>query len=204
MGILSTSASITRYMVDGSLGNSVIDTVAKGLTKYSVTDIYDDISEKAVGWTSISKPFQPNFKDSSFVIGVYFAFSLRIDKKTIPAKTLNKHYVLEMARRQAESGRKHFSENEKKIIKDHVTNVLSLRIPSTPNVYDIVWNYEKSMLWFFSNLKNANEELETLFLKTFTFNIIRLFPFTVSDLLADLSDSERDVLYKIDHTNFIA
>lgn len=204
MGILSTSASITRYKVDGILEKPVIDTVLKGLTKYSVADIDDDISEKTVGWTSFSNPFQPNFKDSSFVIGQYFIFSLRIDKKNIPSKTLNKHYALELARRQAESGRKYFSNNEKKTIKDHVTNVLSLRIPSTPNMYDIVWNYEKSMLWFFSNLKNANEELETLFLKSFACNIIRLFPFTVADLLAGLSDSERDVLYKIDHTNFVA
>ena len=204
MGILSSSASITRYKVDGTEEEPIVDMVMNGLTKYSIGEFDDDISEKTVGWTSIANPFQPNFKDSSFIIGQYFIFCLRIDKKTIPFKTLNKHYVLELSRRQTESGRKYFSKNEKKTIKDHVINVLSLRIPSTPNVYDIVWNYEESILWYFSNLKNADEELETLFLKSFNLNLIRLFPFTMADIFVGLSDTERDVLYKIGHTNFVA
>jgi len=204
MGILSSSASITRYKVDGTEEEPIVDMVMNGLTKYSIGEFDDDISEKTVGWTSIANPFQPNFKDSSFIIGQYFIFCLRIDKKTIPFKTLNKHYVLELSRRQTESGRKYFSKNEKKTIKDHVINVLSLRIPSTPNVYDIVWNYEESIFWYFSNLKNANEELETLFLKSFNLNLIRLFPFTMADIFVGLSDTERDVLYKIGHTNFVA
>jgi hypothetical protein len=78
-----------------------------------------------------------------------------------------------------------------------------VRIPATPNIYDLVWNYEDSVVWFFSNLKAANEELETLFAKSFNLSLIRLFPYTAAELSSDLSDSQRDKLQKISPTQFV-
>lgn len=203
MGLLSSSVSITRYKVEGKLEKPVLETVANGLKKNAIQEIDDDVSEKAVGWTSFDKPFKPDFEGSSFVIGTNMVFSLRIDKKTIPQKIVQKHYNMEMAKKLAESGREYLSRNEKKLIKEHVINTLSLRIPATPNIYDLIWNYEESSLWFFSNLKAANEELETLFSKSFKQNLIRLFPYTTADLLAGLSDTDRDVLSKLSPTTFM-
>ncbi len=87
------------------------------------------------------------------------------------------------------------------MIKDHVINALSLRIPATPNIYDLVWNYEDSSVWFFSNLKAANEELETLFSKSFDLSLIRIFPYTAAYLSADFSDSQRDELQQLSPTH---
>jgi hypothetical protein len=53
--------------------------------------------------------------------------------------------------------KEYLSRNEKKQIKEDVTRELSLRIPATPNVYDVLWDYEKYSLWFFSTQKSANE-----------------------------------------------
>jgi hypothetical protein len=88
------------------------------------------------------------------------------------------------------------------MIKDTVTNMLSLRVPSTPNIYDLVWNFEDGWLWFFTNMKNANEELETLFKNSFNLSLIRLFPYTMADLTAGLSDPERDILNQLSFTHF--
>ena len=92
---------------------------------------------------------------------------------------------------------------EKKMDKDHVHSALILRIPATPNSYDVVWNYEESSLSFFSNLKAANEELETLFAKSFRLSLIRIFPYTAADLLSNLTDSQRDMLQKVSPTQFV-
>ena len=181
----------------------VLETVANGLTKNTISEIDNQISDMAVGWTSFEKPFQPDFSGSSFVYSNYFVFSLRIDKKNITSKVLKKHYTIEAAKRMAESGRDYLSKTEKKLVKDHVINVLSLRIPATPNIYDMVWNYEESSVWFFSNLKTANEELETHFSKSFNLSLIRLFPYTAADLSLNISDSQRDELQKISPTQLI-
>jgi len=203
MSILSNSVSITRYRVHGKINAPIIDNVTSGLINNTISEIDNQISDRAVGWTSFDNPFQPDFDGSSFAFGNYFVFALRIDKKNIPAKVLKKHYTLEAAKRIAESGRDYLSKNEKKLVKEHVISGLSLRIPATPNIYDLVWNYDDSVIWFFSNLKAANEELESLFSKSFNLSLIRLFPYTAAELSADLSDSQHDELQKISPTQFV-
>lgn len=202
MGFLSSNVSITRYKVEGRVEEPVIETIYNGLTQNAIVTTNDDISEKTVGWTSLDSPFDPNFEGSSFLIGTHLVFSLRVDKKTIPPKIVKKHFAMEAAKRLAESGREYLSRTEKKMIREHVMSVLILRIPSAPNIYDLIWDYEDSSLWFFSNLKSANEELETLFSRSFNLTLIRLFPYTMAGLTAGLSDKERDILARLSPTNF--
>ena len=83
------------------------------------------------------------------------------------------------------------------MIKDHVVNLLNIRIPATPNIYDLIWDHDKESVWFFTTLKSANEELETLFFKSFKLSLIRLFPYTMADLASKLSDEQKDALAKL-------
>jgi DNA recombination-dependent growth factor C len=203
MGILSSSVSVTRYRVEGKIKAPILETVANGLKKNAIAEIDDNVSEKAVGWTSFHQPYRPDFYGASFVYGNHLVFSLRIDKKNISAKVLKKHFMIESTRRLAKTGREFLSRNEKKMLKDQIIDRLSLRIPATPNLYDVIWNYEEASMWFFSNLKAANEELEMLFRNSFDLTLIRLFPFTSADLTLGLSDSERDILSRLSPTAFV-
>ena len=203
MGILSSAVSITRYKVEGKLKEPVLETILNGLEQNSVSEIDDDVSERAVGWTSFESPFNPDFRGSSFDYGSYLSFSLRIDKKTIPPKVLKKYRDIESARRLAESGRTYLSKDEKQSIKENVTTLFHRKLPATPHVYDVLWNLAGSRLLFFSNLKVANEELETLFFKSFRLTLIRLFPYTIADLTVDLSPDERDRLLNLTPTSFM-
>ena len=106
MGLLSSSISVNRYRVDGRLKTPITDTILAALKKNSIADIDQEAADQAIGWTSFKSPFRPDFEGSSFVIGTYLIFSLRIDKKSIPAKIIQKHCALEEARKLAESGRK--------------------------------------------------------------------------------------------------
>ena len=202
MGLLSPTVSITQYRVEGQLPSPVNEHVVAALKKHTINEIDNDASEQAIGWTSFDDPYRPDFEGSRFVIDTAWVFSLRIDKKSIPAKVLKKHYNMEVARRLAESGRDYLSKAEKKQLKDHVITVLSKRIPATPNVYDLVWRYEDGLLWFFSNLKAANEELETLFSRSFKLSLVRLFPYTAG-LDAGLSGPEKDALDQLKPTLFV-
>jgi len=203
VGILSATVSITRYKVEGKIKEPVPETVFKALKENPVLEIDGDVSEKAVGWTSFDTPLNPDFGGSSFDFGSYLVFSLRIDKKTIPPKVLKKYCAQEAEKRLAGTGRAYLSKDEKQSIKEYVTNLLNRRIPATPNVYDLLWNLEAGRLLFFSNLKAANEELETLFSKSFKLSLIRLFPFTMADLATGLSPEDRDILHKLSPTLFM-
>ena len=202
MGFLSSSVSLSRYRVEGYIEKPVTETVAKGLKKNSVAEIDQDIIDKSVGWTSITSPFSPNFEGSSFSFGNLFVFSLRVDRKSIPAKLLKKFLTIETSKRLEKTRRGFLSKDEKKALKEKVTTDLARRIPSTPNVYDLIWNYESRDVYFFSNLRSSNEELESLFKRSFDLSLIRIFPYTAADLLSDLSDKERDVLIGLSPTHF--
>jgi hypothetical protein len=61
MGILSSAVSITRYKVEGNIKEPVLGTILNGLEQNSVSEIDDDVSERAVGWTSFESPYNPDF-----------------------------------------------------------------------------------------------------------------------------------------------
>ncbi len=203
MGALSSTVSLTRYKVKGMFDDSPVEKMEEGLTKFKIQNIDKEPTEIAVGWTSFENPYNPVFNDSSYLIGTFFIFSLRIDKKAVPMKVLKQHYAIEEERRLAESDREFLSKNEKSQLKDDVKSMLLHRIPPTPNVFDIIWDYEKSILWFYTTQNSANEELESLFLKSFNLSLIKLFPYTISDLEFNLSDSDKDKLSNLKPTNFM-
>lgn len=197
MGLLSATTSLTRYKVDGKLEDPILDTIAAGLKKHTISDIDDNPSEQAAGWASFKDPYNSNFDGSSFMIGTSIVFALRVDKKSVPTKMVQKHYAIASAKRLKELGRDFLSANEKKMVKDHVINMLTLKMPSTPNVYDVVWQYETGDLWFFSNLKSANEALETLFIKSFGVTLVRSIPYTLAVMDPRMSSNEHDLLHKL-------
>ncbi len=202
MGILASTSSLTRYRVNGSLGDNPIDVVEMGLKRHKIVDIDKEPQEMSVGWTSLTDPYHPDFEGSSFLVASYFIFSLRIDKKSVPANVLKKQVIMEEKKRLRESGREFLSKTEKKELKEDVKQILLTRMPPVPHVYDVVWDPEKNILWFYTTHKAANEELETLFLKSFNINLVKLFPYTLADLELGLSDHEKDMLYKLKPSRF--
>lgn len=197
MGILSPKASITRYHVEGKIDTSLMDTVYSGLCKNIIKEIDNQTEEIALGWTSFDSPYKPDFEGSSFVLGTYFIFALRIDKKSIPPKIIQKHLNMAINQRLAGSGRQYISKNEKEELKNQIHESLCRRIPATPNIYELVWDYEAGNLVFFTSLKTANETLQTLFIRSFKLNLIRLFPYTLADFKSNLKPAKKDRLKTI-------
>lgn len=197
MGLLSSSVSITQYQVMGKIPDPMLENVRGALTQNAIREIDNEPMEKSAGWTSFESPFKPDFADSPLIYGTHIIFSLRIDKKTVPGKVLAKQVNMEVAKRLHKTDRKTLSKAEKAQLKDEVMHRLLMRMPATPNIYDVIWNYEGSVLWLFSNLKAANEELEALFSKTFKLSMIRIFPYTAADMICGLSAAQKDVLAKL-------
>jgi len=203
MGILANSVSITQYRVEGKMPEPVTERLLDGLQHHCIQDIDGETLEKSLGWTPIDHPYEPDFSLSPFVIGEYIYFSLRLDKKTIPAKILKKAIHVEMARQLKVKAREFLSRSEKQDIRDQVINQLLIKIPANPNIYDVMWHYEKGELSFFSTLKAANEALETLFIKSFDLSLVRLFPYTLAEWGGQLSDHQKDLLASLAPTRFV-
>ncbi|MCG8633390.1 MAG: recombination-associated protein RdgC [Desulfobacterales bacterium] len=192
MGLISSSHSMSRYYVEGAFDGSTMEEVREGLIQNAMPKIESEYDEISAGWTPFESPYNPDFEKFSFIFGTYFLFSLRIDKKSIPAKLVQKHMALEIEKKKEESGRDFISKNEKSEIKEMVLDILMHKIPSIPSLYDVLWSYEEKSLIIFSTQKAANELFETLFLKSFNHKPIRIFPYTLVEKLGKFSDDKKD------------
>jgi DNA recombination-dependent growth factor C len=203
MAFLSSSSSISRYHIEGKFDDSIMENTQTGLKKHSIPEIENEFSEVAAGWTPFESPFKPDFDKFSFIFGSYFLFNLRIDKKSIPLKLIKKHLSIETDKRLEKTGRSFISKNEKSEIKDLVIDNLMRIIPSVPNIYEVLWNYEESNLFLFTTQKAANELFETIFLKSFDLKPIRLFPYTMIEKKLKLSDQQKDIVYNQSPLNYL-
>ena len=192
MGLISSTHSMSRYHIEGKFETAVMEEVRKGLIKNSIPKLENVYEEISAGWTPYESPYNPDFEKFSFIFGSYFSFSLRIDKKSIPTKLIQKHMALEIEKKKEESGRDFISKNEKAEIKETITDILMHKIPSIPSIYDVLWNYEEGSLFFFTTQKAANEFFETIFLKSFDLKPIRLFPYTIVETKSKFSTDQKD------------
>ncbi len=192
MGFLSTSLSMSRYHIQNTFDSEPMEQVRQGLIKNAIPKLENEYEEISAGWTPFESPYLPDFEKFSFVFGSYFLFSLRIDKKSIPAKLVQKQMAIEIEKKKEKSGRDFVSKNEKSEIKEMIMDVLMHKMPSIPNVYDILWNYESADLFLLTTQKAANEFFETIFLKSFTLKPIRIFPYTLVETKSAFSSAQKD------------
>ena len=192
MGLISSTHSMSRYHIEGKFEASVMEEVLNGLIKNAMPIIESDYEEISAGWTPVESPYNPDFEKFSFIFGTYFLFSLRIDKKTVPVKLIQKHMALEIEKKKKETGRDFISKNEKNELKEMILDVLMHKIPSIPNLYDVLWSYEEKSLFLFTTQKAANELFETLFLKSFNLKPIRIFPYTLIEKKSGFSAPQKD------------
>jgi recombination associated protein RdgC len=192
MGLISSTHSMSRYHIEGQFETAVMDEVRKGLIENAIPKQENMYEELSAGWTPYESPYNPDFEKFSFIFGTYFLFSLRIDKKSIPMKLVQKEMALAMEKKKEESGRDFLSKNEKSELKETILDVLMHKIPSIPNLYDVLWSYEDKNLFLFTTQKAANELFETIFLNSFGLKPIRLFPYTITETKSKFSEAQKD------------
>lgn len=191
MSLLSSSQAILRYQVEQKDDASVLEMIRTGLKVHAMPTMPGETMELVTGWVPYEEPYSSDFEKNTFQYGNLFLFSLRVDKKAVPAKVLKQQVAIKISEKLKETGREFLSRTEKVEIKEMVLDVLMRKLPFTPTVYELAWDYEENVVYFFSAQKAANELLETLFMKTFKRRIFRLFPYTVASRNMDERKEDR-------------
>ncbi|MCM2285968.1 MAG: recombination-associated protein RdgC [Desulfobacula sp.] len=197
MGLISSTHSISRYHIEGKFEGSAAEEVRNHLIAYSIPKLESEFDALSAGWTPFESPYNPDFDKFSIQFGTFFAFSLRIDKKSIPVRLVQKYMAIEIEKKMEKSGREFISKNEKTEIKEMVMDLLMHKIPAVPSVYEVLWNYEEQNLYLFTTQKAANELFETLFFKSFKLKPIRLFPYTLVETKSAFSNSDKDRIFSL-------
>jgi len=176
MGILKGTLTFSRYRVSGDLPEYTNDFIDEQLKRFAFRDITTSEKEKSVGWTSLDNILDTAFEYANYHAGEHIAFSLRIDKRNIPA-SLFKLKVMEAEQRyKAEHDRNKLYKTERTDIRDSVRSQLIRTAPPVPSFFDICWSPQDKWVLIASHSDSVLEDFEDLFKRSFQCTIIPAVP----------------------------
>lgn len=191
MGLLTGSASLTRFTVVGDLPESFWEFVAERVAAQSFKDIDDTLDEYSIGWVSVADMFDAGFAYSSYAAGDYVALTMRIDERKVNPSVLKKFVAKEEERIKREKQVPRLSRSVRLEIKERIRTELVRKSPAIPSTYDLCWNLADNTLLFFSTGKKAMALLEDLFKETFRLSLILQIPWLAGLQLAEGEALER-------------
>jgi len=191
MGLLSGTASFTRFTVEGEVPENFWDFIAERVAEHSFQDIDDTIDEYSVGWVSVADMFDSGFAFSSYAAGDYVILSMRMDERKVTPSVLKKFIAKEESRIKQEKGLRRLSRSVRLEIKERLRAELVRKAPAIPAVYDLCWNTSDNTLLFFSNSRKAIALLEDLFRETFDLSLVMQIPWNTALQLADQATADK-------------
>jgi len=196
MGFASRSVSIVRYRVKGDVEGSFWDAVDGGIRRGAYRELETVGDEVGMGWTSI-EDFEDNvFRGASYIRGNYVALALRVDTARVPPRVLEIELRKETRKLLEQTGQKRLSSAQRRELKDGVKDKLKKQVFPSIQVYDLMWDTAKKVVYFATLSIKARERLEELFKKCFGLSLIPLIPYLrAEELLA--SPAERQALEKL-------
>ncbi len=201
MGLLTGSASITRYRVSGSPPSDYRKDYPLQISRYSFRELNEaSIDEKSFGWVNIMDLLDNQFIGEEFFKDHYITLSLRMDVRKVPANALKCHRLQAEAELKEKLDKKFLSKGEREEIKERIHLQLLKRAIPQANVYDMIWNVQTGKVLFYSNNKNICEEFTKIFNETFGLSLIALFPYTIAE--EKLSKGELESLNQITACSF--
>ena len=185
MGLLTGSASLTRFSVTGELPDSFWDFAAERIAAYSFKDIDDTMDEYSIGWVSVADMFDAGFAYSSYAVGDYLALTMRVDERKVAPAVLKKFVMKEEERVKRERQVPRLARAVRVEIRERVKAELIRKGPAVPSTYDLCWNLADNTLLFFSTSRKAMALLEDLFKETFHLSLILQIPWLTGLRMAE-------------------
>ncbi|HTP65269.1 MAG TPA: recombination-associated protein RdgC [Geobacteraceae bacterium] len=190
MGILANTVSICQFRVVGEIPATELFALAsESLGRHAFRSIDQGTAELSVGWVHTGNPQESAFAvPGDFWHDHYIAFSLRQDRRKIPAALLKAYLqVAEHEFLAANPGYRKVPKQKKEELRESVHNMLLARTLPIPAVYDAVWDTRSNILSFTSLGRGTQEAFETLFRKSFPdLRLTAVHPFArAAEVVAD-------------------
>ncbi len=169
MGFLATSASICYFKITGTQNLPAQQELQDKLIGEGFTSIEKTADELSTGWVELDNYDCSEFlSTSSCWRDHHFCFTLRQDRRRIPAALLKRQIVqLSEEFLAAHPNFRYVPKAEKEQIRDQARSSLLVRTLPSPSFYDVIWDTEKQLLRFCSLGQNTIDSFQGLFHQTF-------------------------------------
>ncbi len=196
MGLIKGTLTLTRYRVKEEPPELLTDEyLTERLLKNAFVDIEDAPEEQSLGWVEFFNPLESGFNPANYRFGGFLAFTLRLDTRKLPARTVARYYAIREVRYQEKTGRRPNS-LAKKELKEAVKSELMRRALLNTELMEVAWLYQENEIWLAAVGEKRRETFEELWRRTFGLALEMLVPATLGlemltgDLRRALLDSK--------------
>ncbi len=196
MGFLAASASVCYFQVTGTLSDNKHTDLLEKLNTEAFRSIENSADELSVGWVQLN-----DYDNSDFESVIpelcwfdhYLCFSLRQDRRRIPAALLKRQVSRLQEQFLIEKPHLNFvPKGEKEQIKERARTQLLSKILPSPAFYDVIWDTQQHLLRFCSLSQAVIDSFQGLFHQTFPgLRLELLHPFARATQLLPDSLKER-------------
>lgn len=178
MGFLAASASVCYFQVTGSLNpQEKYQDLQEKLAEEGFRSIEQSTDELSTGWVQLDDYDCSEFGSQySCWRDHYLCFSLRQDRRRIPAALLKRQVIQLCEKFLAEkSTLSYIPKGEKEQIREQARSLLLARTLPTPSFYDVIWDTDRQLLRFCSLGQSTIDSFQGLFHQTFPGLRLQLF-----------------------------
>lgn len=203
MGALSGPITANAYYVRGDLPKTFREDVVAGLYKHKFQEINLDLDrEESIGWVNTADVTDAVFDTSKVFWGDYILATIRHDSVRIPASTFKVKLRKEIADYCQKNGKAKLSKSEKDDIRDTLEKRMKRAAIPSIRTFDVVWNFERGLVWFFGTNRKANESFCDIFEESFCLQVHEKCPYSSMEA-AGISDSILECAIGLDAASFI-
>jgi DNA recombination-dependent growth factor C len=169
MGFLQGPLTVRCYKVDGDPPEGFRIVYPDALSSHAFQEpISKAYKEEVVGWVVTQNLLDTHFdRVETWLFNQYAFFSMRVDKKTLPARYVKALLEKRVQAWCQETHAKACPRDVKADLKDALElELLSKTLPRV-QVTECVWNMAEGTVWFHSTSEKANERFRKLFHETF-------------------------------------
>lgn len=186
MGLLSGTASMVRFGIEGALPSDPLAFIEQRVAAYSFSDIDDNFDEYSIGWVSVANMFDAQFRYASYLNGDYIALTMRIDERKVSPAIVKKFVQKEEERIKKEKQLPAIGRAMRADIKERVQAELMRKSIPVPALYDVGWNLSAHSVLFFSTNRKIHAVLEDFFKDCFGLLLVQQIPYvTAQGMISD-------------------
>jgi len=190
MALIKGNFSFMRFEVEGALPQAFHTFVNNRIRENAFREARSSTEEKRMGWVSATDVLDSDFEQANYALGDYLIFSLRVDRKQIPARLLKIRLLEEQRRFMAEHNQPRVGKAVTEGLREKIKLELLTKSDPVPSFYDVLWAVGQKKVYFSSLADKIADDFVDLFKKTFSLSLRRVLPQEVPLALEHKSRSE--------------
>lgn len=169
--IVGNIPGITRLRIDSGEAEGFLASFDEKIRTRAFRDFFPENAEKNAGFVSINDCLDADFTVEKTLLGDYRVFSVRVDRRKVPASSIKIRLLEERKKHLQETGQKQLTKMQRETLRESVRAELLKNIPPVTAVYDVAINTVSGTVYVSALAIKAIQEFMDIFREAFEISL---------------------------------